>query len=89
MLELVLFYGAPESIAKMYGQKWDVFSPLKVVGFLIVVAAIFMYDGVLKVPGLDYSSICKKPDVEQINVKEPVDSDTTGSPVVLDSKVVL
>lgn len=92
MLELVLFYGAPESISKMYGQKWDVYSPLKVVGFVIVVAAIFMYDGIIRVPGFDYSSIYKKPEVQSL-AKEPTsddlqlvaDSDTTGSPVVLDS----
>jgi hypothetical protein len=78
----------------MYGQKWDVYSPLKVVGFVIVVTAIFMYDGIIRVPGFDYSSIYKKPEVQNL-VKEPTSddqlvavSDTTGSPVVLDSVTV-
>lgn len=84
MLELVLFYGASESISNMYGQKWDVYSPLKVVGFMIVVAAIFMYDGIIRVPGFDYSSVYKKPEV---SAKDSIESETTGSPVVLDDAV--
>lgn len=56
MLELVLFYGAPEAIAKQYGQKWDVYSPIKVAGFVVVVASIFMYDGHIKLPWFDYSA---------------------------------
>jgi len=59
-LELVLFYAAPEAISKQYGQGFGPYSPLKIGGFIIVVAAIFMYDGSLKIPGLDYSSLAHK-----------------------------
>jgi drug/metabolite transporter (DMT)-like permease len=64
MLELVLYYGASGDVAKQYGQKWDVYSPLKVAGFVIVVASIFMYDGHIKLPFLDYSTLIQKPAVE-------------------------
>lgn len=71
VLELILFYGAPESLSKMYGHKFDTYSPLKVVGFIIVVAAILMYDGILRIPRMDYSSITPA----QVAVKEEVTSD--------------
>jgi len=59
IMELVLYYAAPAAIAKQYGQPFGQYSPLKIVGFLIVVGAIFMYDGTLKIPGLDYSYLAK------------------------------
>ena len=85
MLELVLFYAGSDAIAKQYGHKWDVYSPLKVAGFAVVVASIFMYDGHIKLPYLDYSSVTKKPDME---IKTDAADDgifpqTTGTPVVL------
>ena len=60
-LELVLYYAAPLSISEQYGQKFGQYSPLKIVGFAIVVAAIFMYDATLRLPWLDYSSVSQKP----------------------------
>lgn len=87
MLELVLFYGGTEAVAKQYGQKWDVYSPLKVVGFLIVVAAIFMYDGHIKIPFLDYSSLpAKKSQVDEVvpaSKEEELISEATVTPVVV------
>ena len=59
MLELVLYYCGSGDVARMYGHKFDVYSPLKVAGFVVVVLSIFMYDGTLKVPGFDYSSTTK------------------------------
>lgn len=87
VLELLLFYGAPEAIAKQYGQKWDVYSPLKVAGFLVVVVSIFMYDAHIKLPFLDYSSLQKPAEVSLKTEDFIVEvSDTTGTPVVLSEK---
>jgi drug/metabolite transporter (DMT)-like permease len=63
VLELLLYYAGSEAIANQYGHKWDVYSPLKLTGFLIVVLSMFMYDGRIKLPWLDYSSVIKKPEV--------------------------
>jgi hypothetical protein len=70
ILELLLFYCAPAEISKMYGHKWDVYSPLKVAGFVIVVVAIFMYDGTIKLPWIDYSSIQQLPEKSEDNVEK-------------------
>ena len=61
ILELVLFYSLPAPYNSQYGQEWSSpWSYVKIVGFTIVVASIFVYDGSLRVPGFDYSSIDKK-----------------------------
>jgi hypothetical protein len=91
MLELVLYYAGSEAIRQQYGHKWDVYSPLKVAGFAIVVASIFMYDGHIRLPFLDYSSVSKKPSLalKQEDYEADRTSETTGTPVVLaDDKIV-
>ena len=75
MLELMLFYWAPEEIARQYGHKWDLWSPLKVAGFVVVVASIFMYDGYLRLPWFDYSSIQPSVSKAQTKVFETVTAD--------------
>ena len=61
ILEIVFFYSLPGPYNKQYGQEWSSpWSYVKIVGFAIVVASIFIYDGSLRVPGFNYSSVDKK-----------------------------
>jgi hypothetical protein len=68
LLELTFAACLPEHLAKQYGQTWDTpWSYVKATGFIIVVVAIFMYDGTIKVPGFNYETT---PGVELIEEKK-------------------
>lgn len=48
--ELVFYYAAPASLSAQYGEAWGTYSPLKLVGFLMVIIATLIYDGSLRLP---------------------------------------
>ena len=74
ILEIVFFYSLPAPYNDNYGQAWSSpWSYVKILGFAIVVASIFVYDGSLRVPGFDYSTIDKK----EVVVKNSDSEDTT------------
>ena len=51
-LELIFYYCAPAELGKMYGKPWGPFSPLRLVGFTMVIIATLMYDEDIKIPCL-------------------------------------
>jgi hypothetical protein len=53
-LELILYYSLPAYLAAQYGVPWEKYSPLKLVGFVMVILATLMYDGTLKIRKLFY-----------------------------------
>jgi hypothetical protein len=53
-IELAFFYMAPADLAQQYGKGWGPFSPLRLVGFIMVVVATLMYDEDIKFPKIFY-----------------------------------
>ena len=70
-LELIFFYCAPEDLAVTYGKAWGPFSPIRLVGFVMVVVATLMYDEDIKIPCLfSYPSKDQTHDSASIQQKE-------------------
>lgn len=66
-LELIFYYAAPESLARMYGQPWGPFTYLKLIGFVCVIVATLIYDEDIKIPAIfNYS----KPEETDAPVEE-------------------
>jgi len=58
IMELIFYYTLPAPYGLLYGQGWSSpWSYVKIIGFAIVVSSIFVYDGSLRIPGFDYSTV--------------------------------
>ncbi len=85
--ELVFFYAAPASMSAQYGEPWGTYSPLKLVGFLMVIAATLIYDGSLRLPCIFYYP--SDPSAETQSIAKHDDAAVKAEEHVEDNKVMV